>query len=65
MISYTFSTKNAVIPFGPASALVLAYTTKTSASGPFVIQNLVPFNIYLSPRKRKKKKRKMTNISLN
>uniref|UniRef100_A0A915IU46 Uncharacterized protein n=1 Tax=Romanomermis culicivorax TaxID=13658 RepID=A0A915IU46_ROMCU len=28
---------------------VFAYTTKTSASGPFVIQNLVPFKMYLLP----------------
>jgi len=39
-----FSTRNAVI-FSP----VLAYTTKTSASGPLVIHILLPFKIHLSP----------------
>ena len=40
---------NAVIPCAFLASSVLAYTIKTFASGPFVIQNLVPFNTYLSP----------------
>jgi len=44
-----FSMMNAVMPRGPSLMLVLAYTTSTSASGPLVIQNLLPFRMYLSP----------------
>ncbi len=46
---HTFSTINAVMPFGPAAASVFAYTISTSASGPFVIQNLFPFSTHLLP----------------
>ena len=38
------SIRKAVMPRGPAWGSVLAYTTKVSASGPVVIQILVPFS---------------------
>jgi hypothetical protein len=38
----TFSTRKAVMPCALASGTVFAYTTSTSASGPLVIQNLLP-----------------------
>lgn len=39
---HTFSMMKAVIPRAAAEASVFAYTMRTSASGPFVIQNLLP-----------------------
>ena len=39
-----FSMMNVVMPKARAVMSVLAYTRRTSASGPLVIQNLLPFN---------------------
>ncbi len=39
-----FSTRNAVMPRGPASGSVFAYTTSVSASGPLVIHILLPLS---------------------
>jgi hypothetical protein len=39
-----FSMMKAVTPRAPSSGSVLAYTTKVSASGPLVIQNLLPLS---------------------
>ena len=46
-IQLTFSTMKAVTPWDGffAFSSVLAYTITTSASGPLVIQNLLPFRI--------------------
>ena len=44
-----FSTRKAVIPCGPFDTSLLAYTMSTFASGPFVIQNLLPFSTQLLP----------------
>mmetsp|Transcript_15286 Transcript_15286/g.37815 ORF Transcript_15286/g.37815 Transcript_15286/m.37815 type:complete len:250 (-) Transcript_15286:355-1104(-) len=47
-----FSMMNAVMPCEPASGSVLAYTTSTSASGPLVIQNLLPLSTYAPSSRR-------------
>ncbi len=39
-----FSTRNAVTPFVPRAESTVAYTTETSAVGPFVIHILLPFS---------------------
>ena len=44
-----FSTKKALMPFGPLSGSVTAKTVITSATLPCVIQTLLPLRTYASP----------------